>query len=153
MDNEDPKKVYSDIIDSPRPQNDKRRHITLYNRAAQFAPFAALSGYEEMIREQSRLAEKEYILSEHEAEILDRNIALIIDALNKGSIPEISVTFFTPDKYKQGGAYSEITAPVKAVDTAFRQLILYGSYDTEDRRTAPFIIDFDRVKEIDIRDL
>lgn len=148
MKGNDPKKIYADIIDLPYRKNTNRRHMSLYDRAAQFAPFAALSGYDDMVREESRLTEKESELSDYEIEVLNRKLGLINDVLDDDYTPEINVTYFIPDKHKSGGSYASITALVKAVDVTLRQLILYGSYDTENRKIAPVKIDFDRIRDI-----
>lgn len=139
---------YADIIDLPHYQNPNRRHMSLSDRAAQFAPFSALSGYEDMVCEQSRLTEAEKELSDFEAEQLDRQFAIIQKQLEEGVIPEITVTYFVPDLYKQGGSLRSITALVKSLDIPMRELILYGSYNIENRKVEPMIIRFDRIKSI-----
>ena len=149
MNNDNPKKVYADIIDLPHHQSAKRKQMSLYDRAAQFAPFSALSGYDDMVREESRLTDEKEELSEHETELLNRKLGLINDAVDDGYTPEITVICFTPDKLKAGGSYKTITAPVKSVDAVQRQLILYGSYDTDDRRIAPVVIEFDNIRDIE----
>ena len=104
MNNDNPKKVYADIIDLPHHQSAKRKQMSLYDRAAQFAPFSALSGYDDMVREESRLTDEKEELSEHETELLNRKLGLINDAVDDGYTPEITVICFTPDKLKAGGA-------------------------------------------------
>ena len=148
MKGDDPKKVYADIIDLPYKKNPNRQHMSLYDRAAQFAPFAALSGYDDMVREESRLTEKESELSDYEIEVLNRKLGLINDVLDDDYTPEITVTYFIPDNRKAGGSYANITALVKAVDVTQRQLILYGSYDIENRKIDPVKIDFERIRDI-----
>lgn len=148
MKSKDPKTDYSDIIELPYCKNPYRRHMSLYERAAQFAPFAALSGYEEMILEESRLAETESELSDYKTLILDEKLSIINYLLENGNIPEVTLIFFVPDKNKTGGSYKEITALVKSIDVTLRKMILYGSYDIHDRRTDNITIDFDSIKDI-----
>lgn len=148
MRSDDPRAVYADIIDLPYRKNTNRKQMSLYDRAAQFAPFAALSGYDEMVTEEARLTEAESELSDYETELLDRNLFLINEALENNNIPEVTVTYFVPDKHKSGGSNVSITALVKAVDVPLRQLILYGSYDTDNKKVDPVYIDFDRIKSI-----
>lgn len=148
MNSNDPRKVYADIIDLPYRKNPTRKHMSLNDRAAQFAPFAALSGYDDMVHEEARLTDKESELSDYEIDILNRKLGLINDVLDDDHVPEITVTYFVPDKYKTGGSYSSITALVKAVDVAQRQLVLYGSYDIQDRRIDPVSIDFEKIRDI-----
>ncbi len=148
MSSEDSRKVYADIIDLPYYKNPNRKHMSLYNRAAQFAPFAALSGYDDMVQEESRRTDAQSELSDYETDILNRKLRLMNDVLDDNYIPEITVTYFVPDKFKSGGSYTSITALVKSVDITRRQLILYGSHDTDNRKIDPIKIDLDRILEI-----
>ncbi len=145
---EDPRKVYADIIDVTYRKNPYRKQMSLYDRAAQFAPFAALSGYDDMVNEEARLTDAESELSDYEMEILNRKLALINYLLDDNYAFEITVTYFVPDKHKSGGFYASITAPVKAVDVTRKQLILYGSDDIQNRKIDPIVISFDRIKDI-----
>ena len=148
MNKDEPRKVYANIIDMPYHKNPNRKQMSLYDRAAQFAPFAALSGYDDMVHEEARLTDKESELSDYEIDILNRKLGLINDVLDDDYVPEITVTYFVPDKYKTGGSYPTITALVKAIDVTQRQLILYGSYDIKNRRVDPVKIDFERIRDI-----
>ena len=148
MSHDNPRKVYADIIDLPYRKNPNRKQMSLYDRAAQFAPFAALSGYDDIVHEEARLTDKESELSDYEIDILNRKLGLINDVLDDDYVPEITVTYFVPDRYKTGGSYPTITALVKAVDVTQQQLILYGSYDIEDRRVDPVNIDFECIRDI-----
>ena len=148
MSHDNPRKVYADIIDLPYRKNPNRKQMSLYDRAAQFAPFAALSEYDDIVHEEARLTDKESELSDYEIDILNRKLGLINDVLDDDYVPEITVTYFVPDRYKTGGSYPTITALVKAVDVTQQQLILYGSYDIEDRRVDPVNIDFECIRDI-----
>ena len=94
---------YSDIINLPHHQSKTRPHMTNYNRAAQFAPFAALTGHSEAIDETARLTDSKIELDEYEKEIIDRKLRIITE--NISTMPEITVCYFVPDEKKAGGAY------------------------------------------------
>jgi len=110
--------------------------MSLYDRAAQFAPFAALSGYDDMISEEARLVGNRIELSEEEINQLNRKLSVIIDAIDDGTKPEISVTYFIPDELKAGGRYETVTKKIRKVDMVEEKIILQkkvgkgGSYET-----------------------
>lgn len=137
--------VYPDIIDLPHHRSKKRRHMPMYDRAAQFSSFRALAGYEDMIDESSRLTEKRPELSEYEAELLDEAIGKIIVRTENREKPLITLTYFVPDLFKSGGSIQKICGRVKEVDTVFRCITLYGSENTDDQKTDPVVISFDDV--------
>ncbi len=105
---------YSDIIDKPHHQSAKRAHMSLHDRAAQFAPFAALSGFDEEIAETARLTDKKLELSEEEERILNDRIHMLTDSIKKQ--PEVRATYFVPDERKSGGAYITTVGNVRKVD-------------------------------------
>ena len=148
MDNQDAKKVYTDIIDLPHHQSNTRPHMSMYDRAAQFAPFAALVGYDEMIVEEGRLTDSRIQLTEAEIEILDHKLELISAAVEGGGHPAVTFTYFLPDLRKTGGSYETVTGKVKRVDRFKKALILYGSEDIEDRRAQTADIPFDAIVDI-----
>lgn len=123
---EDPKIVYADIIGLPHHQSKNRTHMSLYARAAQFAPFAALVGYDDMVKEEARLTDAESSLSENEIDILNQKLMLIADAVEERSRPEITVTYFEPDSRKEGGCYAEFTGAVKKIDPIEGKLVFYS---------------------------
>ena len=106
--NEDPKIVYGDIIGLPHHQATDRNHMSLYDRAAQFAPFAALVGYDEMVKEEARLTGSQIELSDTDMDVLNRKLGIIIEAVSNKQRPEITFTYFMPDATKDGGEYTEI---------------------------------------------
>ncbi len=116
---------YKDIIDLPHHQAEGRKHMSLYNRAAQFSAFAALSGYDDMITETGRITEDQIELPEHIQEELNRKFALLFSMIDEGYRPEVTVSYFVPDKTKEGGCYESYTGAVKRVDSTFRQLMFY----------------------------
>ncbi len=150
MNRKDAKKEYADIIGLPHRQSAVRRHMPLHDRAAQFAPFAALTGYDAMIAEEARLTSSETELSESEIEALDRKLAAIGETLRGGAHPYVVLTYFEPDAFKAGGAYETVGGFVKKLDTVEKKVVLYGGDDMEDRRLSPKKIDVERIKDIRI---
>ena len=108
------KHPYDDIIDQPHHVSERHPQMSMYNRAAQFAPFAALTGHNAAITEVARLTEAEQELSESDAEVLNRKLAYLHSLDEK---PTISVTYFVPDDMKEGGSYHTATGIVKSVET------------------------------------
>ena len=100
---------YDDIIDLPHPVSPTRPRMPMANRAAQFSPFAALTGFGEAIDETARLTDRRIELSEAEKEALGRALA----ELRPGDVVEI--TSFIPDDRKDGGRYAALTAAVRRV--------------------------------------
>lgn len=113
---------YDDIIDLPHHVSATRPRMSMIDRAAQFSPFAALTGYDAAIKETGRLTDERIELTEDSRAALDRKQQLLVD--NLASHPEVSVTYFVPDERKAGGAYVTITGRVKKVDAYQRLLIL-----------------------------
>lgn len=113
---------YADIIDLPHHVSATRSRMSMIDRAAQFSPFAALTGYDAAIKETGRLTDARIELSEESRAALDRKQQLLMD--NLADRPEVSVTYFVPDERKSGGAYVTITSQVKKVDEFERLLIL-----------------------------
>lgn len=105
---------YDDIIDLERPISKKRVPMSIENRAAQFAPFSALTGYEEAVKETARLTDSKKILSEGIKEIINEKINYIKSNLK--TIGEVKITYFLKDKKKTGGKYTTITGLVKKID-------------------------------------
>ena len=93
---------YADIVNLPHHQSDRRPHMTAYDRAAQFAPFAALTGYGQMVQDtaDTLLAEQRVLLSEDEKSILDCQFQILLK--NLSSHPEITVVYFEESGKKQG---------------------------------------------------
>ena len=114
----DARKVYADIIDLPHHRSSKHPPMSLYDRAAQFAPFAALSGYEDMVHEETRLVDRRIELTDEEIEINSRKLSRIAEAIRSGEKPVLSVTYFVPDPMKAGGTYETIRKPIRKVQKA-----------------------------------
>ena len=102
---------YDDIIDLPRPKS-KHEPMPMSDRAAQFSPFAALTGYGDAIDETARLTDRRIELTEEESAELDykQQYLATLDA------PTVTVTYFVPDERKSGGAYVTHTGVLKRVD-------------------------------------
>lgn len=130
------KHPYDDIIDLPHHVSERHPQMSMYNRAAQFAPFAALTGHNAAITEAARLTEAEEELSESDAEVLNRKLDYLQSLDEK---PTISVTYFVPDDKKEGGSYHTATGIVKSVEPD------KGVLQFEDGTGIPVI----RIKDID----
>lgn len=105
---------YAHIIDLPHHVSKVRPQMTMYQRAAQFAPFAALTGHSAAIRETARLTDKKIELSESECEMLNQKIACLLAHLN--AHPYVSITYFIPDSYKEGGQYTTHNGTIRSWD-------------------------------------
>ena len=113
---------YDDIIHLPHPNSSRHPRMSLLDRAAQFSPFAALTGYEDAIEETGRLTDHRIELNEDARAFLDQKQQLLADAAS--SRPQVSVTYFQPDHRKSGGAYVTVEGTLKKLDPYDRVLIL-----------------------------
>lgn len=127
--------IYDDIINLPHPTSQKHPRMSLYDRAAQFSPFSALTGHDAAIKETARFTEKQTEQSEDLISRLNEKLQIISD--NPGT--EITVTYFVPDERKMGGAYVSHTGIVKKIDDYEHTLVM------EDRT----IIPISRISEIE----
>lgn len=111
---------YKDILNTkyPFPLLKERQKIT--TRAGMFAPFAALTGYDEQVKETERITDYEIILDEDNKTILDKKLNLIRKNLNK---IEVKVIYFIKDKKKSGGKYITKTGIIKRIDNYTKELI------------------------------
>lgn len=113
-------KQYEDIINLPHHVSKKHPQMSLYARSAQFAPFAALTGYEDAVKETARETNERIEIDEELKAILDTKLQIIIEQVKTN--PEISVTYFIPDLKKEGGAYTTVEGIVKKIDM-YNQII------------------------------
>ena len=120
----DPRLVYADIIDLPHHESDHHPAISLYDRAAQFSPYAALSGYDDMVKEEARQVDNQIELSDEELEQLNRKLNRISKEIESGVKPVAAVTYFVPDPLKAGGRYETIEEKVRKVDPVSQTVIL-----------------------------
>lgn len=112
---------YDDIIDLPHHQSRTRPRMSRMNRAAQFAPFAALTGFDAAIIETGRLTDVRIELDESRKAALNEKLHLLI--LHLHDRPEVTITFFVPDKKKSGGAYLSVTGIIKRID-AYASIVI-----------------------------
>lgn len=113
---------YDDIIDLPHHVSTKHPHMAPIDRAAQFSPFAALTGHDEAIRETERLTEERAQLDENSKELLDARLQILREHLSER--PEVTFTFFEPDAKKNGGSYVTATGKVKKIDAYEAKIFL-----------------------------
>ncbi len=127
---------YREIINLPHHVSEKRPHMSMLDRAAQFSPFAALTGHDEALDETARLTDVFVELDEDEKQALDFKIHMLTELINEK--PEVSVVYFVPDEKKDGGAYVTACGYVKKINFQTREIIMSGGE----------IIPADCVKEI-----
>lgn len=114
--------MYGDIIHLPHFEPKTHPRMSMYKRAAQFAPFAALTGYGDAIDEAARYTDKGVERSEDESGRMDRMLAVLEKEM--GDLPEITVTYFLPDEKKAGGSFVESKGIVKKIDSIDKALIM-----------------------------
>lgn len=142
MENE--KNPYEDIIHLPHHEAANRPHMSMYDRAAQFSPFAALSGFDGIIAETGRLTDRRIELSESERALLDQKLTLIDDVIQDGYHPEITVEYYVADQRKDGGEYREYTGKVRQIDAVARTIVFLA----ENGRSAGKTISVEEIKAI-----
>ena len=113
---------YDEIMGLPHHVSKTRPHMPMSDRAAQFAPFAALTGYDSAIKETGRLTDERIELDEEALAALDRKYQLLMDTLDDA--PEVTIIYFQPDERKAGGQYVSATGTVKKVDDFERRIIM-----------------------------
>ena len=112
--NDEKKSKYEDIIDLPHHVSYRHPRMSRIDRAAQFAPFSALTGYGAAVEETARLTEGLTELDETARALLNEKLRMLADSL--GDEPQISITYFRPDERKAGGAYVTVSGIVKTLD-------------------------------------
>lgn len=100
--------------------------MSIRDRAAQFAPFSALTGHKAAISETARLTDKKIKLNEDDISVLNKQIHIIEE--NIGQQPEVTVTYFVPDKKKSGGAYADYTGKVRRIDHLRHSVIMADGF-------------------------
>lgn len=113
---------YDDIINLPNPTTTCRPRMAALDRAAQFAPFAALTGYDAVVEEAARLTDARLELSEDMKTMLNGKMQMILDDLDNE--PFVTITHFLPDKRKAGGAYVDVSGIVEKIDEYERCIIM-----------------------------
>ena len=112
---------YDEIINMPHHVSTKRPQMSRLDRAAQFAPFAALTGHDAAIKETARLTDERVELDEGAKAVLNEKLQMALDFAD--AEPEITVTHFVEDKRKSGGAYAAFTGVIKRIDEYERTVI------------------------------
>ena len=127
--------TYDDIIALPHPEPRTHPRMSLHDRAAQFSPFAALTGHSAAIAETGRLTDSRITLDESEMARVDAALQRLQELLPQA--PAVSITYFVPDERTTGGSYQTITGVVRRIDTVNSVLLL------TDRREIPIADIFD----------
>ena len=120
---------YEDIINKSRPVNNRHKRMSNYERAAQFSPFAALTGHEAAIKETARLTEEQVELDEDKQEELNEKLQTLIAYATEH--PTVSVTYFKPDDKKTGGEYVTATGIFQKFRDYERTIVLEDGTDIE----------------------
>lgn len=107
--------TYEDIINLEHHTSKKHPNMSITDRAAQFSPFAALTGHEEALKETERLTDYKIELEDELKDRLDEKIKIIIDKIEQK--PEITITYYIPDEKKSGGKYAEETGCIVKIDS------------------------------------
>jgi hypothetical protein len=115
-------RTYDDIINLPHHVSTARPHMTAIDRAAQFSPFAALTGYDAAIKETARLTDERVTLDEYMKDALSDRLQIIADRIKEH--PEIAITYFQPDAKKNGGAYVTAISTAKKIDEYERVVVM-----------------------------
>ena len=125
---------YDDIINLKRPES-RHMPMSIANRSAQFAPFSALTGYDEAIRETSRVTSEKHELSDGKIEIINDKLNYI----KRNNIKRVKITYFVKDKFKSGGEYITEDVEIKKIDSYNEKLVCLK-----------LNISFDDILEIDL---
>lgn len=115
---------YDDILNLPHPVSKKHPRMSTEERAAQFSPFSALTGYDESIDESDRQVERFSEFDENYLEELDKKLQFIREHI--GEHPPVEVTLFIPDGKKEGGSYETVCGRVEKIDEVAREIRLDG---------------------------
>jgi len=113
---------YDDIIHLPHHTSRRRQAMPRIGRAAQFAPFAALSGYDDAVQETARLTDRLIEQDEESLALMNEKLHALLEVIKDQ--PEIIITYFEPDEKKAGGSYQRITGRIRRIDEINRLLIL-----------------------------
>lgn len=124
-----PKGKYEDIINLPHHVSKTHPQMPLYDRAAQFSPFAALTGYEDAIRETARLTNNWVQLSEDKKQELDEKFQQLM--ADREKTESVTITFFQPDERKEGGSYRTETGQIRKIDMYKRKVFLKNGMEIE----------------------
>ena len=115
---------YDDILHLPHHISEKHPPMSRLDRAAQFSPFAALTGYEAAVEETARLTDRRIELDEGQKAAIDQRLTLVQERLPAPI--KLTITYFVPDKKKAGGAYVSVSGTVKKIDDYERTVVLHN---------------------------
>ena len=118
----DVSKKYADIIDLPHHNPKTKPRMSIYDRAAQFSPFAALTGHDEVIDETARLTDKYSNLSEESERVINEKLSILNGMVD--SKPQVSIVYFKPDLHKDGGKYVLSTGTIKKIKEYEKAVVL-----------------------------
>ena len=113
---------YDDIINIPHHVSPTRQRMSMHDRAAQFAPFAALVGYDDAVAETARLTESRPELDEQEQRVINERLAYIADHIHEQ--PEVRIKYFVPDEYKSGWTIIEVSGKVKKISATDGTIVM-----------------------------
>ena len=134
---DDVRKKYGDIINLPHHQSPTRPKMSNYDRAAQFSPFAALTGHADAIKETARKTEEFNEPSDDMKAVINKKLLFLVDRLE--TRPEVAITFFQPDEKKSGGAYITVKGNISKIKR----------YEREIQMTTKEIIPMDMITEVE----
>lgn len=128
MDNKQPNptNAYDDLIDLAHPTSPRHPRMPILDRAAQFAPFSALTGYDDAIEETARLTDSMSEMTEDHRDQLDRRYQLLLASVERH--PQVEITYFLPDARKSGGSYQTVRGNLLRIDEAERIMQLSGGH-------------------------
>ena len=113
---------YDDIINLPHHISKEHPQMSMYMRAAQFAPFAALTGHDSAIQETARITDSQIELDEEVRKLLDKKLEVIREHIKEQ--PQVTVTYFVPDERKTGGSYMSYKGKLHDIDDIDQKLIM-----------------------------
>lgn len=116
---------YDDIINLPHHASAVHPRMSMIDRAAQFSPFAALTGYEAAVKETARLTQERVELDESRKSVLNEKLQMVQELLDER--PEVTITYYVPDERKAGGAYVSVTGQIKKIDEYERVVVLMNN--------------------------
>lgn len=113
-------KIYGKYIDMPHHTSSKHPPMSLQMRAAQFAPFAALTGYEDKVRERARIVDSRIELTDDKLALIDLNLKKVLSSRDR----RVEICYFVEDALKEGGAYITVEGAIRRVDQIKREILL-----------------------------
>lgn len=131
-------KKYEAIIDLPHHISPTRPRMSLSQRAAQFAPFAALTGYDAVLAETARQTAAEVLLEDSEVAQINRRLCWVKE--NLGKMPKVEIRMFCPDGRKSGGSYRTLSGKVVKIDEYSQKLRLESGEWVEFKRIIQLLI-------------